>query len=83
MIRMMSAQQSGTRRLPHYLNVPVAHKTGVFTPELANYVGVIISRSGPIVVAFFGNEIVGPYGEAEDREGHIARLIVEYFDGAR
>lgn len=83
MIRMMRAQQSGARRLPHFLNVPVAHKTGDFPPVLANDVGVIFSRSGPIVVAFFGNEIVGPYGEAEDREGQIARLIVEYFDGAR
>jgi beta-lactamase class A len=82
MIRMMRAQQAGARRLPHFLSVPVAHKTGDFPPVLANDVGIVFARSGPIVIAFFSNAIVGPYGEAEDRIGHIARLIVEYFDGA-
>ena len=81
MMRMMRAQQSGARRLPHFVNVGVAHKTGDFPPVLANDVGVIFARSGPIVVAFFANAIEGPYGEAEDRIGRIAQLIVEYFDG--
>jgi hypothetical protein len=49
---------------------------------LANDVGIVFARSGPIVVAFFANAITAPYGEAEDRIGHIARLIVEHFDGA-
>lgn len=83
MIRMMRAQQSGARRLPHFLNVPVGHKTGDFPPVLANDVGVVYARSGPIVIAFFANAIEGPYGEAEDRIGRIAQLIVEYFDGVR
>jgi len=83
MLRMMRAQQSGARRLPHFLNVPVGHKTGDFPPVLANDVGVVYARAGPIVIAFFANAIEGPYGEAEDREGRIAQLIVEYFDGAR
>jgi beta-lactamase class A len=83
MMRMMRAQQSGARRLPHYLSVGVAHKTGDFPPVVANDVGVIFARSGPIVVAFFGNAIEGSYGEAEDRIGRIAQLIVEYFDGAQ
>jgi beta-lactamase class A len=83
MIRMMRAQQSGARRLPHFLNVPVAHKTGDFPPVLANDVGVVFARSGPIVIAFFTNAIEGPYGEAEDRIGRITQLIVEYFDGAQ
>ena len=81
MMRMMRAQQSGARRLPHFVNVGVAHKTGDFPPVLANDVGVIFAKSGPIVVAFFANAIEGPYGEAEDRIGRIAQLIVEYFDG--
>jgi hypothetical protein len=81
MIRMMRAQQSGARRLPHFVNVPVAHKTGDFPPVLANDVGVVYARSGPIVIAFFTNAIEGPYGEAEDRIGRIAQLVVEYFDG--
>jgi hypothetical protein len=44
-------------------------------------VGIVLARSGPIVVSFFANEIRGPYGEAEDQMGEITRLIVEYFDG--
>jgi hypothetical protein len=49
---------------------------------LANDVGVVFARSGPIVVSFFTNAITGPYGEAEDRIGRAAQLIVAYFDGA-
>ena len=49
---------------------------------LANDVGIAFGRSGPIVIAFFANAITGPYGEAEDRIGRVAQLIVEYFDGA-
>jgi beta-lactamase class A len=81
-IRVMRAQQAGARRLPHFLTVPVAHKTGDFPPVLANDVGIVFARTGPIVISFFANAITGPYGEAEDRIGRIAQLIVEYFDGA-
>jgi beta-lactamase class A len=81
MMRMMRAQQSGARRLPHFINAPVAHKTGDVPPVLANDVGIIFARSGPIVVSFFANAIEGPYGDAEDRIGRIAQLIVSYFDG--
>lgn len=80
MLRMMRAQQAGARRLPHFLSVPVAHKTGDFPPVLANDVGVIYARSGPIVVSFLGNAITGNYGEAEDRIGRFAQQLVELFD---
>jgi beta-lactamase class A len=80
MLRMMRAQQAGARRLNHFLTVPVAHKTGDFPPVLANDVGVIYARSGPIVVSFLGNAITGNYGEAEDRIGRFAQQLVEYFD---
>ena len=83
MMRMLRGQQAGARRLPHFLNVPVAHKTGDFPPVLANDVGIIFTRSGPVVVSFFTNAIEGPFAEAEDRIGRVAQLIVEYFDGAR
>ena len=82
-MRMLRGQQAGARRLPHFLNVAVAHKTGDFPPVLANDVGIIFARSGPIVVSFFANAIEGPFAEAEDRIGRIAQMIVEYFDGAR
>jgi beta-lactamase class A len=81
MTRMLRAQQAGARRLPHYLTVPIGHKTGDFPPVLANDVGIVFARSGPIVIAFFANAIEGPFAEAEDRIGRIAQLIVEYFDG--
>ncbi|MGH7180036.1 MAG: serine hydrolase, partial [Tepidisphaeraceae bacterium] len=83
MMRMMRAQQSGARRLPHFVNVAVAHKTGDFPPVLANDVGIVFARSGPIVVSFFANAIEGPYGEAEDRIGRITQLILAYFDGSQ
>ena len=80
MLRMMRAQQAGSRRLPHFIPVTVAHKTGDFPPVLANDVGVIYARSGPIVVSFLGNAITGNYGEAEDRIGRFAQQLLEYFD---
>ena len=80
MLRMMRAQQAGARRLNHFLTVPVAHKTGDFSPVLANDVGIIYARSGPIVVAFLGNAITGNYGEAEDRIGRFAQQLVELLD---
>jgi beta-lactamase class A len=82
-VRMMRAQQAGARRLPHFLSVPVAHKTGDFPPVLANDVGIVFARSGPVIISLFTNAIEGPYAETEDRIGQVARLIVEYFDGAR
>ena len=81
MRRVMRWQQSGARRLPHFIDVPVGHKTGDFPPSVANDVGVIYTRSGPVVVAFMLNQIREPYGEAEDRMGRVAQMVVEYFDG--
>ena len=79
MLRMMRAQQAGARRLQPLHHRPVAHKTGDFPPVLANDVGIIYARSGPIVVSFLGNAITGNYGEAEDRIGRFARSrLVEY-----
>jgi beta-lactamase class A len=80
MMRMMRGQQSGARRLPHFVVCP-SPTNGRLSPVLANDVGVIFARSGPIVVSFFANAIQGPYAEAEDRIGRIAQLIVGYFDG--
>ena len=80
MLRMMRAQQAGQRRLNHYVSVPVAHKTGDFPPVLANDVGIIYARSGPIVVSYLGNAITGTYGEAEDRIGRFGQQLVELLD---
>lgn len=80
MKRIMRAQQSGARRIPHFLTVPVAHKTGDLG-VVANDVGMIYARSGTIVIAFCTLGITGPYAETEDRIGRVSQLIVEYFDG--
>jgi beta-lactamase class A len=81
MQRIMRGQLSGARRLPHFLNVPVGHKTGDLG-TVANDVGIIYARSGPIVISVFTQNIIGPYAEDEDRIGTLARLVVDYFDGS-
>lgn len=80
MRRILRGQLAGARRLPHYLTVPVAHKTGDFPPVLANDAGIIYARSGPIVMAVFANGIEGPYADAEGRQGRLAQQVVEYLD---
>jgi beta-lactamase class A len=81
MKNILLRQQLGVRRIPHYLTVPVAHKTGDGA-TVANDTGVVYSRSGPIVISFFAMAIKGPYAETEDQMGRIARMVVDYFDGA-
>jgi reactive intermediate/imine deaminase len=76
----MRRQLAGSRRLPHYLDVPIAHKTGD-SGNIANDVGIIYSRSGPIVISMLVTGVTGPYGEAEDRIGRIAKRVVDHFDG--
>ena len=80
MLRMLRAQQAGQRRLNHFISVPGAHKTGDVPPVLANDVGILYAKSGPIVVSFFLNAVTEPYGEAEDRMGRLAQHIVTHFD---
>lgn len=75
----MRRQLAGSRRLPHFVTVPVAHKTGD-AGNIANDVGIIYSRSGPIVIAVMVTGIKGSLGEAEDRIGRIAELVVNHFD---
>ena len=83
MIRMMRAQQSGARRLPHFLNVPVGHKTGDFPPAARERRRHRVGALRPDRHRVLRECHRGPYAEAEDRIGRIAQLIVEYFDGAR
>ena len=71
-------QLAGSRRLPHFVNVPVAHKTGD-SGNIANDVGIIYAGSGPIVIAVLAAGITGSYGEAEDRIGRIAERVVDHF----
>lgn len=82
MRRMFRAQQAGTMKIPHYLTVPVGHKTGE-TGGVTNDVGVIYARSGPIVISFFNMMMTGSRADTEDMMGEVARIIVDYFDGGR
>jgi reactive intermediate/imine deaminase len=77
---ILGRQQAGSRRIPHFLDLPVAHKTGD-SGVIANDVALVSARSGTVVISFFVNGITGSYGEAEDRMGYAAREIVDYFDG--
>lgn len=82
MLLALRRQQLGARRLPHFVDVAVGHKTGD-GGSIANDVGVIYARSGPIVVASFANGVKGSYAEAEDRIGQLGRMLVDYFDRGR
>jgi reactive intermediate/imine deaminase len=75
-------QLAGSRRLPHFLDVPVGHKTGD-AGNIANDVGIIYARSGPIVISALVVGITGSYAEAEDRIGRLAKRVVDHFDGAQ
>jgi beta-lactamase class A len=80
---VMRRQTAGSRRIPHFLTVPVAHKTGDNRGAgVANDVGIVYAKSGPILMSFFTLGAVKEYGELEDRVGRMARNIVDYFDGA-
>ena len=78
----MRRQLAGSRRLPHFVDVPVAHKTGD-SGNIANDVGIIYAPSGPIVIAVLVSGITGSYGEAEDRIGRIGKLVVDHFETSR
>jgi beta-lactamase class A len=79
MLLTLRRQQLGSRRLPHYIDAPVGHKTGD-GGTIANDVGIIYTKSGPVVVAFFASGVKGSYAEAEDRIGRLGKVLVEFFD---
>ena len=79
---MMRAQQSGARRLPHFLTGVHRRAQDRRLPAGAGQRRRHRLRevAAPIVVCFFLNAITEHYGEAEDRMGRVTRQIVEYFD---
>ena len=80
MLAILGDQTLGERRIPHYLNLPIAHKTGDLPPGVANDVGIVYAGSGPIVISFFSTGIREPYGEFDDRIGRLAQHVVAYFE---
>ncbi|MEQ9449454.1 MAG: serine hydrolase, partial [Rhodospirillaceae bacterium] len=81
MRRILLGQKSGELKIPHYLSVPVGHKTGE-TGDVTNDVGIIYAKSGPIVISFYNMNVVGMRAETEELMGEVARTVVDYFDGA-
>jgi hypothetical protein len=81
MKHILRRQQLGARRIPHFLGLPVGHKTGD-SPVIANDVGLVYAPSGTLVMAFFTNGVRGPMGEAEDQIGRTSRAIADYFGRA-
>lgn len=83
MVRILRAQQAGQRRMPHFLppGYATAHKTGDGPPVIANDVGLVYARSGPIVLAFYTADNRGLWQDVEDAIGRTTRLVVDYFDG--
>lgn len=79
MRQTLRRQQLGARRLPHYLDVPVGHKTGD-GGRISNDAGLIYAASGPIVVAFFASAVTEPMATFEDRIGQLGRRLVEHLD---
>ena len=49
---IMRRQQAGARRIPRFLDVPVAHKTGD-SPVIANDVGMVYARSGTVITVLY------------------------------
>jgi beta-lactamase class A len=82
MARILREQQSGERKIPHFLTVPVGHKTGE-TTGVTNDAGIVYARSGPIIIISTNMAMSGLRAEGDDRIGKLAELIVQYFDGAR
>ena len=50
---------------------------------IANDVGIVYGPAGSIVISFFSAANTDPYGEHEDRIGHLARAVVDYFAAAK
>ena len=79
MKRILMWQREGTLRIPHYLTVPVGHKTGDGPSVIANDVGMVYTPGGTILISFFSASNTAPYAEHEDRIGVLARAVVDYF----
>ena len=76
---ILKRQQLGARSLKHFIDIPIAHKTGGLPPFVVNDAGIVYTNSGPIVITFFGMDISEQYGQFEDRIGHLSKRVVEYF----
>lgn len=76
-MRRALLNQLSETRLPQRigLEVPVAHKTGDWEPQLGNDVGIIYAPSGPIVIAAFANGNRGPMWKVNATLGAVAEDV--------
>ena len=64
-----------------YISPPIGHKTGD-TTAVTNDVGIVYAKSGPIIMTSYNMNIIGPTEAVSERVGRVARLVLEYFEGA-
>lgn len=78
-MRRILRSQFYTSRLPQrvrFEGVTIGHKTGDWPPILGNDVGIMYTRSGPIVIAVFVDGNTGSFFDLEATEGRVAEDVV-------
>jgi len=75
-------QQFYSSRLPRRImfRAQIGHKTGDWPPIAGNDVGIIYSKSGPIVISLFITHNRGPFVELEATHGAIAETILDAWE---
>jgi beta-lactamase class A len=75
-------QQFYSTRLPRLIEdrVVIGHKTGDWGPVAGNDVGILYSRSGPIVIALFITHNRGSFAKLEAVHGAIAEIILDHWE---
>ncbi len=75
-------RQFYSTRLPRLIEdrVVIGHKTGDWGPVAGNDVGILYSRSGPIVIALFITHNRGPFATLEATHGAIAELLLDHWE---
>jgi beta-lactamase class A len=75
-------QQFYNSRLPQRIEerVPIGHKTGDWGPIDGHDVGILDSRSGPIVIALFISDNRGPFAALESAHGAVAETILDHWE---
>jgi beta-lactamase class A len=77
-MRRILRRQLYTSRLPQRVRfrVAIGHKTGDWPPYVADDVGIMYPRSGPIVLAVFSNANRGSFFDLEAAEGRVAEDVL-------
>jgi beta-lactamase class A len=81
MVRTLQQQFYNTR-LPQRIEerVTIGHKTGDWGPIAGHDVGILHSRSGPIVIALFIGDNRGPFAALEAAHGAVAEMVLDHWE---